>query len=348
MFSNMFYALLFISILLSGCAKDENPVISDEYDFASIINDYTDKVVVATYSDLKNKTDALKIACENYNNNPTQANLDAAANAWVDSREPWEASEGFLFGPISFLSIDPSMDTWPLDETQLENVLNSNFELTPDFIRNGLGYSLRGYHTIEYFLFLNGNHRTTTLTERERDYLVAAAIVLAEDADRVYQEWLSGFGNEFKNAGDTGSRYSSQTQAILEIVEGIITIADEVGNGKISEPYVTKDVLTVESQFSWNSLTDFKNNIKSIKNAYTGGYHNAADGTGLDEFVKSKNPELNSRVISEIDSAITAIGNIPEPFRNNLNANMQIEAAIEACNKIRTRFDTDIKNLIAQ
>jgi len=64
--------------------------------------------------------------------------------------------------------------------------------------------------------------------------------------------------------------------------------------------------------------------------------------------VKSKNPELNSRVISEIDSAITAIGNIPEPFRNNLNANMQIEAAIEACNKIRTRFDTDIKNLIAQ
>jgi len=60
MFSNMFYALLFISILLSGCAKDENPVISDEYDFASLINDYTDKVVIATYSDLKNKTEALK------------------------------------------------------------------------------------------------------------------------------------------------------------------------------------------------------------------------------------------------------------------------------------------------
>jgi predicted lipoprotein len=335
-------------LFLNGCSKDDNPIALDDYNFSTILNDFTDKVVINTYLDLKNKSDVLKTACESYGNNSTQANLDAAANAWVDAREPWEASEGFLFGPVSTLSLDPSLDTWPLDETQLANVLNSSFDLTPEFIKNGLGPELRGFHAIEYFLFLNGQHRTTALNEREREYLVSASVVLAQDAEQLYNEWVSGFGNEFKNAGNSGSRYNSQTQAALEIIEGIITIADEVGNGKIGDPYSTKDVLSVESQFSWNSLTDFTNNIRSIKNAYLGGYSNAGDGAGLDVFISSKNQDLHSRILNEIDAAIAAIGNIPEPFRNNLNADAPIQAAINACNKILATFESDVKPLVSQ
>jgi putative iron-regulated protein len=337
-----------IVLFLNGCSKDDNPVTPEDYDFTTILSDFTEKVVIATYLDLKNQTETLKTACENYNNNPTQANLDAAANAWVNARAPWEKSEGFLFGPVSTLSLDPSLDTWPLDETQLGNVLNSNFSLTPEFIKNGLGPELCGFHAIEYFLFLNGQHRTSALTEREREYLVSASVVLAQDAEQLYDEWVSGFGSEFKNAGNSGSRYGSQTQAALEIVEGIITIADEVGNGKIGDPYSTKDVLSVESQFSWNSLTDFTNNIRSIKNAYSGEYTGAGTGTGLDELVRSKNQNLHNRILNEIDTAIIAIGNIPEPFRNNLNADSQIQAAINACNVILATFESDVKPLVSQ
>ncbi len=144
-------------------------------------------------------------------NDTTQASLDAAAEAWEKARQPWETNEGFLFGPVSFLSLDPSMDTWPLDEAQLQSVINSGFTLTPDFIRNGLGYSLRGYHTLEYFLFSNGQNRSiSTLSAREREYLFSASVVLAEDADNIYQEWISGFGDDFKNAGKSGHRYNSQ------------------------------------------------------------------------------------------------------------------------------------------
>jgi hypothetical protein len=171
---------------------------------------------------------------------------------------------------------------------------------------------------------------------------------LAEDAGLLYQEWTAGFGTEFRNAGSSGSRYGSQTQAVLEIVEGIITIADEVGNGKIAGPYGTKNPLEVESQFSWNSLTDFTNNIRSIENAYTGKYHLGEDGTGLDELVNSKNQQLHSRILSEIDAAIAAIGNIPEPFRNNLNADSEIQAAINACNKILATFESDVKPLVSR
>jgi putative iron-regulated protein len=346
----IFFATIILLIFSQGCSKTDNPASSDnsEYDFSPIINDFTDKVVVATYLDLKNKTEDLKNKCEVLMNDSTQANLDAAADAWRNARKAWESSEGFLFGPVSFLSLDPSMDTWPLDESQLQNVLKSDFDLTPDFIRNGLGYSLRGFHTIEYFLFDNGQIRNAaSLDQREREYLSSAAVVLAEDADNAYQEWISGFANEFKNAGNSGSRYNSKIQAVLQIIDGASAIADEVGNGKISEPYVTKNFLAVESQFSWNSLTDFSNNIRSIQNVYLGSYNNDA-GVGLETFVNSKDPDLNTKVKQEITSAITAIGNIPEPFRNNLNANQQIQTAIDACNNLFTILETKVKPLVSQ
>jgi uncharacterized iron-regulated protein len=238
------------------------------------------------------------------------------------------------------------MDSWPLDQAQLEEVLNSQFELTPEFIRDGLGYSLRGFHTIEFLLFRDGNPRNAAdITYREKEYLIAVTEVLLEDTKTLHNEWHEGFRDEFVKAGSSGSRYASQLQAVQEIIEGIITIADEVGNGKIAGPYQTKDVLTVESQFSWNSLTDFKNNIKSIENAYIGRNPNGSDGSGLEEMVGELNSSLDSRVKQEITDAYNKIGSIPEPFRNNLNADNQILAAIEACNKLVSTFLQDVKPL---
>jgi putative iron-regulated protein len=341
----LFFVPLIISgFLISGCSKKENPVIPNTYDFESILKDYTNNVVIATYLDLKNKTAALQIACDTLNNNPTQNNLNAACEAWKTARQPWESSEGFLFGPVSYLGKDPSMDTWPLDEGQLNSVIQSNFELTPDFVRNGLGESLRGYHALEYLLFENGQPRdVSTLDERRREYLFSVSVVLAEDAEAVYDAWISGFGDEFKNAGNPGSRYSTQTQAVFDIIDAMSDIADEVGNGKISTPFSTGNAMEVESQFSWNSLIDFTNNIKSIRNAYLGEYSNGTSGSGLDDFIKSKNEELNTKVLNEIDATINAINAIPSPFRNNLNASVQIQAAINACNILFATLHNDVR-----
>lgn len=343
---NIFYFLvnLLFSLVLASCSDDNTVEPDSSYDFTNIINSYCDNVIIATYADLKIKTAELQSACEIFYNNPTQENLSAAANAWYTARIPWEQSEAFLFGPVSFLSIDPSMDSWPVDETQIETILNSSFEITPDFVRNGLGYSLRGFHTLEYFLFSNGNVRDySTITERGRLYMVSVAIVLAEDAANVHDQWVGSYGAEFKSAGKSGSRYSSVNQAVQEIVDGIITIVDEVGNGKISEPFVTKDVNTVESQYSWNSITDFKNNMIGVKNAYLGG-----NGAGLDEFVRFKDPQLNDKVLSEIENAIVKISSMPEPFRNNLNATTEIQAAIDACNILLETFVNDVKPLVSK
>lgn len=328
-----------------GCSDDET-VTPEQNDYTQIITNYADEVVVATYHELEEKAGELKTSVDLFVSTSNQANLDSACVAWRNARKPWEMSEGFLFGPVAFLSLDPSMDSWPLDQAQLQAVLNSQFELTPEFIRNGLGYSLRGFHTIEFLLFKDGVPRNVAeVTQREKEYLSSVAQVLLEDTETLHNEWDGGFRNEFVKAGSSGSRYSSQVQAVQEIIEGIITIADEVGNGKIGGPYLTKDVQSVESQFSWNSLTDFKDNIISIENAYLGRNPDGTDGIGLDDFVREKNQSLDTRIKQEIAAAYNAIDAIPAPFRNNLNA-AEIPAAIDACNTIVNSFQNDIKPLI--
>jgi uncharacterized iron-regulated protein len=334
-----------IMLIYWGCSEDK-PITPEQNDYSQIITGYADEVVVATYHELEEKAGELKTSVDVFVQNSNQANLDAACDAWRDAREPWEMSEAFLFGPVAFLSLDPSLDSWPLDQAQLQSVLESQFELTPEFIREGLGYSLRGFHTIEYLLFRDGNPRNANdVTQREKEYLSSVTQVLFEDTETLHNEWQNGFRDEFVNAGFSGSRYASQVQALQEIIEGIITIADEVGNGKIGDPYLTKDVQSVESQFSWNSLTDFKDNITGIENAYLGRNPDGVDGTGLDDFVREINQALDTRVKLEIIAAYNAIDAIPEPFRNNLNAS-EIPAAIDACNTIMNTFQEDVKPLI--
>lgn len=333
---------------LISCSDDSTTAPDENVDYSQYLEDFSQKVAVATYSDMKAKGAELSAAAQVWAADPTnQTKLDAVAGAWVALREPWEASEAFLFGPAEFLALDPSLDSWPVDRQQLDNVLASSTELTPAVVK-GLDPGLRGFHTVEYLVFRDGSARNAAeITMREREYLVAAAEVLAEDAAALADAWTNEFAEEFANAGKAGSRYTNQIDAVKEILDGMIGICDEVANGKIADPYDQQDSRLVESQFSWNSLTDFQNNLRSVLNAYTGSYHNGPDGKGLDEFVAGKDAALDTRLKAEIQTAIEMVSEIPAPFRNNLNADAQITAAQAAIEKVATTLQEDVLPLVS-
>lgn len=342
-----FLLLLVLGVGLGACSDDGPTGTTSDEEFGVYLEDYAQKVVVATYTDMKEKGSALQAAAEAYAASPDdQAKLDAIGAAWRAMREPWEKSEAFLFGPAEFLSLDPALDSWPVDQQQLADVLNSEFELTPEFVADGLGPALRGFHTVEYLVFRDGSPRDVAeITEREREYLVAVTTVLAEDAARLSDAWEGEFAAEFAAAGETGSRYNSQLDAVVEILDGMSGIADEVANGKIADPFDENDTRLVESQFSWNSLDDFRDNLRSVRNAYMGEYEDGNSGTGLNEYVAEADADLDARFRAEVDAAIEAIGAIPAPFRNNLDAAAEITAAQEAILTVFNTIENDLKPL---
>ncbi len=364
------YWIFALCLILFNACSDDSGTISEEdletTDYSSLLSDYVDYTVVTTYAEMKDKSMLLLDAVEAFNESGSQSDINSACEYWKQTRKPWECSESFLFGPAASKSLDPLLDSWPLDQAQLDQVLSSNQTLTADYVRDALGAVLRGFHTIEYLLFRDGEARNAgDVTDREKEYLVAVSEVLRDDCITLWASWAgvedgsteatileeieveidSPYADVIKNAGNAGSVYLSQTDAVDEILLGIIGIADEVANAKIADPYTSKDVLEVESWFSWNSLTDFQNNIRSIQNSYIGGYDGGTSDTSVSDFVKEQDADLDTQVKSLINAAITAIADIPEPFRNNLDNEEKITAAMDAVNAIVDIMEDEVRPL---
>jgi uncharacterized iron-regulated protein len=205
-------------------------------------------------------------------------------------------------------------------------------------------------------LFKDGQPRPVSdITEEEYVYLKAITEVLVQDCILLEGEWTGGsslsaeklavledaelsitsnFGDEMKNAGKAGSRYSSTFMGIEEMIEGCKSIADEVGNAKIADPVSTGEVLEVESWYSWNSIDDFIDNIISIQNTYYGTRNGGIAEHSLSKLLAEKNAALDNEIKSKIENAKVKIEAIGRPFRNHLNNKTGADAAIAACNEL--------------
>lgn len=355
-------AVVFTAVGFSACDKSGTADVDGGYGSDEVLNTvistYIDDVVLNTYTEMKDKANGLYDAVEVYKANPSIGLTNVCA-AWRAMRIPWEQSEGFLFGPAAKLSLDPSLDSWPLDKTQLQSIIDSNIEISLDAIASS---NVHGFHTIEYLIFNAGGVRTTALSNREMQYLVAATKFLRNDTYQLWANWQGkenitdknalaileenelevqyNFSEQFKKAGSAGSLYVSKSDAIDQIIDGCIDIASEVGAQKIGGPNATakqgnleQAVLDVESWYSWNSTDDYANNIISIRNSYFGGRGKTAataSANSISAFVKSKNASLNIEVGTAIETAYEAIKAMTYPFRNNLTG-AKVDAAIDAC-----------------
>ena len=350
-------ALVALAFALAACSGDDDGDGSGGFSDQQIITDFADQVVVPTYRLLDQRTQELHEAAQALADDTSAGTLEAARQAWVDMRVPWEQSEGFLFGPVSAAGWDPAMDSWPLNKDDLEAVLDSDDELTQEYIHN-LAETQKGFHTIEYLLWGETSAKTANmLTVRELDYLVALTEELTVITSDLVASWTEGVDGQpayrevFTTAGQpSNTAYPSLQSAAQEILVGMSGICDEVANGKIADPYDARDPSLVESQYSFNSLDDFADNMRSVMNAYTGDFPAGdAEGRGLDEYVAARDPDLSTRFRAEIEASITALGEIPSPFRDAITdpANDElIETAQAAIRTVQATIDSDLGSVV--
>ena len=104
-------------------------------------------------------------AVNQFRQNPSNDNFEKACNLWITAREPWEKSEAFLFGPVDEMGLDPNMDSWPLDQNAIVQILNSQswsdleWSEGDDEAAVESAQNVRGFHTLEFLLYKNGEPR---------------------------------------------------------------------------------------------------------------------------------------------------------------------------------------------
>lgn len=353
------------ALLATACSNNDDPAGDDlsqkEQALKSATEAYVRHTVLPTYSAMADAAIRMRDLChavqeKHASGTLTTGDIKAAGDAWKEARKHWELSEAFLFGPAANHNIDPHIDSWPLDKAAMDNLLVQIRNGNQWSLENNGGYGLIGFHAVEYMLFeLSADENislvhSTDYTPEELEYLVAVADDLCqqcvcleacwagtenvsdakqkilEDAELDYNE---NYGWEMMNAGNAGSRFKTYQEAAEELIQGCIDIADEVGNTKIGRPHIgssQEDKNYIESPYSLNSIEDFADNIRSIKNAYLGS--NSGDAS-VSDYVKSVNPDADAAVRLAIDNAISAIEAVPEPFAKNATGALA-ETAMQA------------------
>lgn len=336
-------SIILVAAIFAGChkANDDTPDTFPATE-QTVLNDFTDDIAIAQYSNLENAANDFNSKITALNTNATDANLAAAQASWKSLRNVWEQCEGFLFGPVEDDEYDPQMDTWPTDANQFDSVLSSSNNLEVADIKL-LPYNLRGFHPVEYLIFGEGGSRTAaSLTDRQKKYMVSATTDVVDICASLHASWTEGssaYGQQVKTAGNGSTVYSTKQEVFMAIVGAMQGICEEVGEGKMKEPFDLKDPTIVESPYSGNSTTDFKNNIIGLRTVYLG------NGTaGITDLVSLRDKSLDNDIKSQISAAINAFDLITVPYEDAIIS--QRSQVQQVMNAIETLSETLNERLI--
>ena len=319
-----------------------------------VLENIVDKVIVPTYTSLADNTEALEKTLNGLTPSTiTQAQINSACEEFKAARQYWERSEAFLMGAASDFDVDPTIDSWPLNRTLLVNYFKNgmNDDMLDDatilgfhalefiLFRNGQPRKVaefQGNDTYKNFQNITGAQELTyaqticTLLKNRTFQLQVAwdgganasrlAVVKAAGLKYTTSNGLS-FGDNLKKAGVSGSKstFATLKSAIAQVLsddEGsCVGICNEVGTAKIANPFANGDVSYVESPYSYNSIADFRDNIRSIRNIWLGSTDKTANTYSFHTFFASVNKaSVNSSIENGYVKAIEAISNMPSPF----------------------------------
>ena len=283
----------------------------------------------------------------------TQTQINKACEDFKSARENWERSEAFLMGAASDFDIDPTIDSWPLNRSLLLSYFQGGMkpEMLEDatilgfhalefiLFRNGQPRKVaefQGNDTYKNFEKITGAQElkyaqtiSTLLKQRCFQLQVAwegeknasrVSVVKAAGLDYTTEAGLS-YGDNLILAGQENSKstFTSLEDAIAQVLsddEGsCVGIANEVGTAKIANPFAAGDISYVESPYSYNSITDFQDNIRSIRNVWYGSTNGTPASISFYNFFQSVDASnVNTSVTGAFNDAINKIGAMPAPF----------------------------------
>ena len=236
--SNLF-AMLFMGALavtsFTACSDDDdditlggdkdNPTVGNQWtgvqaEMWEVANQYVNQVVYPTYKNLAASADvlyeqAVTMQQKHDAGTLTDADVEAACEAFKAAREYWEKSEAFLYGAATDYNLDPHMDSWPLDQGQMANFLSNPTMVAGLYSDDPIAFvnqnnanfdTALGFHGLEFVLFRDGAPRKAAVYDGIEDhpsfanvtvqcadelaFLVAVAGDVRDNCYRLEVSWL--------------------------------------------------------------------------------------------------------------------------------------------------------------
>ena len=248
--------------LLAGFAASTMlaaPAFAADVTPEAVVKHYAD-VALAKYQDSLTTAKALDEAIQAFVENPSEETQNAAKEAWIAARIPYQLTEVYRFGNPTVDDWEGKVNAWPLDEGLIDYVdasygmesdENSLYtanvianpeikingetvdatEITPDLLANTLHEAgeieanvATGYHAIEFLLWgqdLNGTD--------------------AGAGDRSYTDYLSGDDCTNGHCDRRAAYLTAASELLISDLEDIVAAWEQGGE---AYSYVTEDPTT--------------------------------------------------------------------------------------------------------
>ncbi|MEO5928646.1 MAG: imelysin family protein [Candidatus Kapaibacterium sp.] len=365
LFIPLLLTIAVMAIISGGCGNppglDDDAIrradsvrMATDQGLRDLLCDLAANVYTAATADLATRVTEVTGAITDLRTTRTADNLERARMSWKLARRPWEFSEVGLLGPAKNQHTNTEIDSWPVDITTIRNILDGRDRIDAASLAREEG-TARGFHAIEYLLWgADGKQVVEHITDREFDYMLAAATLMQSSVARLNITWQGTMAGDsaayqwqFCHAGQPGSLYTSALAALRESINSSSSLASELQNSKMGISYHSPDDSYAESRFSNTSKDDFIANLDGIKAWYTGEYRERSvpiTGLGISSLVVKKNPDLDARVRAAIDEAMWRVMAIQPSFGEAINSGNKgtIAGAISAVQRLEALLEGEV------
>jgi putative iron-regulated protein len=329
----------------------------------------------ATYADivLRSYQDSLELAVELDTalvalvDDPSEANLDAARLAWLESREPYLQTEVYRFydGPIDDPEDGPEgrLNAWPLDENYIDyveeepeaGIINDlSQDISADHLvekneQDGEKNISTGYHAIEFLLwgqdrwedgpgdrpytdYVTDGSGTASNQDRRGEYLLTVSELLVSDLSGLVDAWDTGRSSNYR----AEFLEVKPAEALRRMLTGMILLSgNETGGERLQPALDTGEQEEEHSCFSDNTHRDMIQDIQGVLNVWAGSYTpldgDALDSVGVGDVVRAQDKALASDIDDKLEECLELANALVPPFdREIATDNPEGRARVEA------------------
>lgn len=279
-------AVLMMGLAFTACSSDDdnngdNKHAEKEQAMQAITDQYVNNVVFPIYKSLASQTstlyDQLVEAKSKFRAGTlSQSDIDRICDTFIAARSAWEQSESFLYGAATDNDIDPHIDSWPLDHSQLVEALNNASIIAgingsqPDkyvYEQNKDFGSVLGFHGLEFILFRNGANRT--LAALTADYETETGLTTVKTLDEcAFAAAISGDLRNMTSLLAYGWIGSSASSSILNVINTASWVVEGTRFAGLTSKGVSYGEAVIGATTSVGLFTTWQ---ETLSNIYVGG-----------------------------------------------------------------------------
>jgi len=343
-------------MLAMGCGDDTTDPAGFEWpaNTADAVATYA-QIVQKSYEDSYVAAVALNDSLKAFTADPTQEKLDAARQAWLDSREPYLQTEVYRFyeGPIDNEATGPegSINAWPLDENFIDytvdapdgGIINGTQTIDAATLDGLNGKNLdgtdgddldanvaTGYHAIEFLLWGQDLSDDGPGDRPFTDYVTDGtgtaanqdrrATYLTVVGDLLAEQILAVHDEWVEGAAYRTSFVADEKDAFFKILQGMVVLSGfETGAERLGAAYDSGSQEDEHSCFSDNTHRDMIQDIQGVLNVWNGTY-GSIKGTGVKDVVAAVDQALADKVDARIKESLALANALQTPFDQAIKA----------------------------